>query len=292
MTNLEYKIRVYKEPHKIDHAKKYVCEALDSTWISIGGKYIDKCTEKFKEILGVKHVVLTATGTAALHCCVKALKLKHPKISKIYVPNNVYISLWNMLLTEYKPEMIEALDTDLETWNMDTSYIEKLEKNSAFFIVHNIGNVINIPLLKRKRPDIIFIEDNCEGFMGTYENKKAGSHCFASALSFNMNKTVTSGHGGAFCTNDDDVYNYVYDFVRNGSTRHQKYLYKFAGHTYAFTNLQAALIYSQLELLDEIMERKKFVYNYYKSHLTHSNIKFQKKKKIQNIHIGIFVLEF
>ena len=271
-----YNIRIYKEPHNLQYAKQYICDAIDSSWICINGKYIDNCVDIFKEKLGVKHVILTDSGTSALHCCMVALKKKYPHITKLYVPNNVYVSLWNTAKLVFPSEMIEALDCDPDTWNIDTSLIDTLEKNSALFVVHNIGNIVNIPALKRKRPDIVFLEDNCEGFPGSYEGNAAGSESFVSTISFNMNKTVTSGHGGAFCTNDDETYEYIYDFVRVGSTRHQKYLYQFAGYTYGYTNLQAALLYSQLIQLDKIMERKQYVFEYYTTHLNHPKIKFQK----------------
>ena len=66
---------------------------------------------------------------------------------------------------------------DINTWNIntDTNYIQSLDKNSAVLIVHNLGNIINVPRLKRLRPDIIFVEDNCEGFTGKYDNIYSGT---------------------------------------------------------------------------------------------------------------------
>jgi len=267
-------IPIYK-PYKLDHSIKYVNDAIRSTWISIRGKYIDDCIRQIKQITGRKYVLLTMCGTVALHCAVLTLKKIYPNITKIYVPNNIYVSLWNMLLSEYDISMIEALDCDIDTWNLDENIVLSLEKNSALFVVHNIAGIVNVEKMKQLRPDIIYFEDNCEGFLGEYNNKQTGSSSVAMTLSFNMNKAVTSGQGGAFITDSKKIYDYVCSISLNGSTG-EKYKYKYRGANYRLTNLQAAVLYSQLELIDEIHQKKIVIYNYYKKNLVHPLIYTQK----------------
>lgn len=123
---------------------------------------------------------------------------------------------------EYQKENIEVMKTNLSTLNIDTSeeYIKSLEKNSAVLIVHNLGNIVNVPRLKRLRPDIIFMEDNCEGNFGKYEDTYSGTSVgsLCSAVSFYANKTLTNGEGGAFFTNDDKVYEYIKSIYSHGMT--------------------------------------------------------------------------
>lgn len=267
-------IPIYK-PYKLDTSIEYTNDAIKSTWISIRGKYIDLCIDKIKQITNSKYVILTMCGTIALHCAILTLKKFYPNISKIYVPNNVYISLWNMLISEYDVSMIEALDCDINTWNLDENIVLSLDKNSVLFVVHNIAGIVNVDKMKKLRPDIIYFEDNCEGFLGKYNNKLTGTSSVAMTLSFNMNKAVTSGQGGAFVTNDKDIYDYICAVSLNGSTG-EKYKYKYRGGNYRLTNLQAAVLYSQFELIDEIQKKKIEIFNYYKKKLVHPLIYIQK----------------
>lgn len=82
--------------------------------------------------------------------------------------------------------MLHVLEMNPETLNMreDEEYIMGLEKDAAVVVVHNIGNVVNVPRLQRLRPDLIFVEDNCEAFLETYEDRKTGTASLCAAISF------------------------------------------------------------------------------------------------------------
>lgn len=217
--------------------------AINSGWISNHGEYIQKSTEKLKELIGVKHVILMSNGTCSTHCLFISLKYMYPSIQKIYIPNNCYVAAWNCALMEYNKINLEVMQMDINTWNIktDEEYIKSLEANSAILIVHNIGNIINVPRLKRIRPDIIFIEDNCEGFTGKYENIYSGTSdsSLCSSISFYGNKIITTGEGGAFLTNDDNVYNYISKVYSQGMSE-IRYLHNVHAYNYRMTNIQAA----------------------------------------------------
>ena len=95
---------------------------------------------------------------------------------------------WNCVLNDYEKNNLEVMKIDYNTLNMDTQedYIKSFEKDSCILIVHNYGNIINVPKLNRIRPDLIIIEDNCEGLFGKYENQYSGSYenTLCSAVSF------------------------------------------------------------------------------------------------------------
>jgi len=247
--------------------KKSVFEAIDSEWISNHGIYIELATEKIKKILNVKYCILMNNGTSATHCLFKSLKYKYPNINKIYVPNNVFVSPWNCALMEYDKIKLEVTETDKNTFNMNVSeeYIKSLELNSAVLIVHNLGNIINIPRLKRLRPDLIFVEDNCEGLFGKYENMYSGtSNCsLCSSVSFYGNKTITTGEGGAFFTNDLELYKYMNTYYSHGMSN-IRYVHDIQGTNYRMTNIQASLLYEQLNDIEHILKLKNDIYDYYK----------------------------
>lgn len=243
---------------------EYAHKALDSGWVSSQGEYLDLAKNKLKDLLKCKKIILTNNGTTATHLLAVALKYKHPHINKIIVPNNVYVAAWNSFLFDKNYQII-PIDSDLETWNFDTTKLKNLvDENTAILVVHNIGNVINVPKLKKEFPNTIFLEDNCEGFLGKYEDKYTGTESFASSISFFGNKTITSGEGGAFITNDNDVFEYI-NKVKSQGQSNEKFIHDTLGYNYRMTNIQAALLYGQLECLDEIKEKKQKIFNYYKS---------------------------
>jgi perosamine synthetase len=250
----------------IDKYKTSAINAINSGWISNHGEYINKSTDRLKEILNINYCILMANGTCATHCLFLSIKYKYPEIKKIYVPNNAYVAAWNSVLMVYNIELIEVMKMNVDTWNIETdeTYIKSLDLNSAVLIVHNLGNIINVPRLKKLRPDLIFVEDNCEGLFGTYDNIYSGTSdsILCSSISFYGNKTITTGEGGAFLTNDKDVYEYIKKVYSQGMSD-TRYLHDVHAYNYRMTNIQAAFLYDQLNDIDTILYNKKKIFNNY-----------------------------
>jgi perosamine synthetase len=241
-------------------------DAINSEWISNHGKYIELATNKFKEVLGAKHVILMANGTVATHCLFMSIRYTYPNISKIYVPNNVYVAVYNCALMEYDIENLEILKINDRTWNMeeDEEYLLSLEPNSAIVIVHNLGGILDVDRIKQIRPDIVLVEDNCEGLFGKYNGKYTGTsdNILCSSVSFYGNKTITTGEGGAFITNNDDVYQYIKLLYSQGMSS-KRFIHDIHAYNYRMTNVQAAFLYEQLNDLECILNLKKRIFNNY-----------------------------
>jgi perosamine synthetase len=269
-------IPIYK-PYLTNY-KTSAMKAINDEWISNHGIYIKLASDKLCEILGNKYCVLMNNGTSATQCLYKALKFKYPNINKIYVPNNVFVAPWNCGVIEYNPECFTVTKLNHDTMNMDTSeeYIMSLDKNACVMIVHNLGNIINVSRLQKIRPDLIFIEDNCEGLFGKYENMFSGTVSLCSAVSFYGNKTITTGEGGAFLTNDYDVYNYIKTMYSHGMSE-KRYVHNILGNNYRMTNIEAGFLYDQLNDYKHIIELKKNIFNNYDSMLN-KLIKYNKIK--------------
>jgi perosamine synthetase len=270
-------IPIYK-PYFTKENLKYAHNAIDSGWISSQGEFLDYSKNEIKKIFGNSKVILTNNGTTATHLLAIALKYKHPNINKIIVPNNVYVAAWNCFLYDKNYKLI-PVDSNLDTWNMDTSKIDDLiDENTAILVVHNIGNVVNVPLLQQRFPKTIILEDNCEGFLGKYENSYTGTKSFASSISFFGNKTITSGEGGAFITNDEELFEYI-NVVKNQGQSDKKFIHNVLGYNYRMTNIQAALLYGQLKDIDTIVEKKQKIFDLYKKELqTIEEISLQKEE--------------
>lgn len=241
-----------------------VHKAITDGWISSQGEFIEKSREKCSELLGVPYVVMVNNGTSATHLLYKALKYRYPSLLRVYVPDYVFVAVWNCALYEYKHSEISVLKMDPTTLNMcvEEDYLLSLEPNSAVVIVHNIGNVVNVPRLKRIRPDLVFVEDCCEAFLERYEGQIVGTAGLCGAVSFFANKLITSGEGGIWYTHDKDLYEFIYKTCHHGMTS-ERYIYDVLGYNYRMTNLQAALLYDQLCDIDTILNQKRLVYERY-----------------------------
>jgi perosamine synthetase len=257
-------INIY-EPNITDYSKSAIY-AINSGWISNHGEFIEKSTNKLTEILKCKYAILMANGTCATHCLFLSLKFKYPEITKIYVPNNAYIAAWNSALMVYEKKQIEVMEMDINTWNIctETEKIQSLEENAAVVIVHNLGNIVNVPRLKSIRPDLIFVEDNCEGLFGKYNGIYTGTSedILCSSASFYGNKIITTGEGGVFITEHKDVYEYIKKAYSQGMST-TRYLHDVHAYNYRMTNVQAAFLYDQLNDIDNILKNKKKIFDNY-----------------------------
>lgn len=257
-------IPIYK-PY-ISKYKHSAIFAINDEWISNYGIFVKNTEEKLKEIFQIPYCILMNNGTSATYCLLMAVKFKYPNLKKLYVPNNVFITVWNCSYMIFNKNEIEVLEIDEKTLNINVNedYIKTLDKNSCVFIVHNIGNIINVPRLKKIREDLIFIEDNCEGLFGKYENIYSGmSNCsLCSSCSFYANKTLTSGEGGAFFTHSTDIYNYIKSVYSHGMTE-TRYIHDKLASNYRMTNVQAAFLYDQLNDIKNILDLKNKIFNNY-----------------------------
>ena len=270
-------IPIYK-PFFTKENLKYAHDAIDSGWVSSQGEFLDYSKNEIKKIFGDSKVILTNNGTTATHLLAIALKYKHPNVNKIIVPNNVYVAAWNSFLFDKNYELV-PIDSNLDTWNMDTSKIDDLvDENTAILAVHNIGNVIDVPLLQSKFPKTIILEDNCEGFLGKYGDNYTGTKSFASSISFFGNKTITSGEGGAFITNDEELFEYI-NVIKNQGQSDKKFIHNVLGYNYRMTNIQAALLYGQLKDINVIVDKKQKIFDLYRKQLSNvEGISLQKEE--------------
>ncbi|MEY4595549.1 MAG: hypothetical protein RIQ47_1959 [Bacteroidota bacterium] len=254
------------QPYLPKNCLRYAHEALDSTWISSQGIYIDKAKERLKEAVGSRYVILVNNGTCATHMLALGLKHKYPHLKKILVPNNVYVAAWNSFLFSGGFEL-KPLDARLDTWNIDQRLIKDYDHETALLVVHNLGNILNVPALREQHPGLQIVEDACEGLFGTYNDRSAGTAAVMGSVSFFGNKTITSGEGGAVFTDDEDLFEYL-NSVRGQGQSSVRYVHDKLGYNYRMTNIQAALLYGQLEIKDEIREMKQTVFELYHKELS------------------------
>jgi perosamine synthetase len=253
-------IPVYK-PYLPPSSLKYAHDALDSTWISSQGQYLSLVTQKLQDVLHTPYIIPLNNGTSACHLMAKALYRAYPPShgkKKIIVPNNVYVAAWNAFLFDSNYELI-PVDANLDTWNIDMDKLETAitaDPDADVLIVHNVGNVINVPRLQQKFPNVHFVEDNCEGFLGGYGGLATGCASFASAVSFFGNKNITSGEGGLFITNSEVAYDYAKCVQGQGQSK-TRFIHKELGYNYRMTNVQASNVTSLIRIDKHLVIEKR-----------------------------------
>ena len=266
-------IPIYR-PYLNENILKYAHDALDSGWISSKGKYKTLASELLQEKLNAKYVYLTSSGTAACHLMIKVVEKLLPKIKKFIVPNNSYVAVWNSLLFD-KERTIIPIDANISTWNMDIeSKYNNINSDTLVYIVHNLGNIINVPRLKQKYKDTVFIEDSCEGILGKYGDKSAGSESFCSASSFFGNKNISCGEGGAVSTNNEEAYTYI-KHISEQAESDIKFVHTEIGYNYRMSNIHSAILYGQLKYYDEIYEKKCIVMKKYNDFFKNTELQTQ-----------------
>jgi len=264
---------IYK-PYLPKNCLRHAHDALDSTWISSQGVYIDMAKELLKDKTGSRYVILVNNGTCATHLLALGLKYKHPQLKKLIVPNNAFVAAWNSFLYSGGFEL-KPVDARLDTWNMDQRQLTGFDSETALLVVHNLGNVFNVPDFRAAHPEVPVVEDACEALFGTYNGRMAGTASLMSSVSFFGNKTITSGEGGAVFTEDEELFEYL-NSVRGQGQSSTRYVHDKLGYNYRMTNIQAALLYGQLELAEEIREMKHAVFELYRKELSSvDEVRFQ-----------------
>lgn len=255
------------EPLLNGNEKKYLCECIDSGWISSEGPFVKEFEQKFSATVGRKYGIAVANGTAALEVAVQALGIGAG--DEVIMPAFTIISC-AMAVT--KQGAIPVLvDSDINTWNMNVNEIEaKLTpRTKAIMIVHLYGLPVEVDKILElaKKYDLKVIEDAAEMHGQTYKGKPCGSFGDISTFSFYPNKHITTGEGGMVVTDNEELAERCRELRNLCFKKDIRYVHDEISDNYRFTNLQAAVGLAQLERLNEFVERKRAMGKYYTEQL-------------------------
>lgn len=255
-------IPVYR-PWVSTKAFENVKKALGENNLSYG-PFKEKAAKTLATLGRAKHVLLTCNGTAATHLLFEAVRFKYPYAARLVFPSNCYVAAWNASQFGGQDFFCLTVDAKLDTWNADYESIGMADENTVFVIVHNLGNPVNVPALKRRFPKSIFIEDNCEAFFNRYEEyAPTGSASFCSSTSFFGNKTITCGEGGAFFTDDDATFDHISRIYSQGQTE-KRYVHDRLAYNYRMSEVQAAVLDGQLDDLGMVLIAKRNAFEVYR----------------------------
>lgn len=255
------------EPLLNGNEKKYLCECIDTGWISSEGPFVKEFEQKMSATVDRKYGVAVSNGTAALEVAVQALGIGES--DEVIMPAFTIISC---AMSVTKVGAIPVLvDSDLYTWNMNIQEIEAkiTPKTKAIMMVHLYGLPVEADkvLTLAKKYNLKVIEDAAEMHGQTYNGRPCGSFGDISIFSFYPNKHITTGEGGMVVTDDEQLAERCRMLRNLCFKKDVRYIHDEISDNYRFTNLQAAVGLAQLERLDEFIIKKREMGRYYTEHL-------------------------
>lgn len=255
------------EPLLNGNEKKYLCECIDTGWVSSEGPFVKEFEQKMSAAVGRTYGIAVSNGTAALEIAVRAIGIGPG--DEVIMPTLTIISC-AMAVTKLGAVPV-LIDSDFSTWNMDVDKIEEkiTSKTKAILLVHVYGLPVETEkvLELAEKYHLKVIEDAAEMHGQTYHGKPCGSFGEISTFSFYANKHVCTGEGGMVVTDDWELAQKCRSLRNLCFQPDARYVHEAISDNYRFTNLQAAVGLAQLERLEEFIERKKEMGRYYTERL-------------------------
>jgi perosamine synthetase len=255
------------KPSITEREELLISEAVKSGWVSSLGSFIDEFEKKFADYCQTQYGIATSNGTTALHLALLALNIKEN--DEIIVPDFSFIATANAIAyTGAKPIFV---DIDENTLCIDpTAIVNSITpRTKAIIAVHIYGHPANMPEINRiaKEHNLYVIEDAAEAHGAEVNNRRVGSLSDIAIFSFYGNKIITTGEGGFVATNNEQLYNRARFLKDHAMNKTKRYWHDEVGYNYRMTNIQAALGCAQLERIDQIIEKKKKIFDVYQSRL-------------------------
>ena len=272
------------EPRFYGNESKYVQECIDSTFVSSVGKFVDRFEKELADYTGAKYAVAVVNGTAALHIALLLAGVKSE--DEVLVPTLSFVATANAVrYCSAKPHFV---DSEQQTLGMDPDKLQNyLQANTeqsngvcvnrktgipvrAMIPVHIFGHPCDMDGLLEVAKDfnLIMVEDAAESLGSTYNGQHTGTFGLLGTLSFNGNKTITTGGGGAILTDDPELAKQAKHLTTTAKTPHQwDYIHNEVGYNYRLPNLNAALGCAQLELLPDFLGSKRRLFKSYQEAL-------------------------
>jgi perosamine synthetase len=247
--------------------KELLAQCIETGWISSDGPFVSEFERKFSAYIGVKHGIAVCNGTAALEAALFAAGVG--KGDEVIMPAFTIISC---ALAVIRLGAVPVLvDAEPDTWNMDVGQIEArlTSKAKAIMPVHIYGHPVDMdPVMAiAKKHSLVVIEDAAEVHGAEYKGCKCGSIGHVSAWSFYANKIITTGEGGMVLTSDPEMAERAASY-RNLCFRPEKRFYHTElGYNFRMTNLQAAIGVAQMDRIDEFIQIKRRLGEYYRQGL-------------------------
>lgn len=273
-------------PNLNGNEKKYLDHCIETTFVSSVGEYVNKFESVVAQATGSEYAVATSSGTTGLHAALTAVGVKHGDL--VIIPTFTFIATANAVA--HCGAMPWLVDIDPESWCMDVELVRReMRKNckvqdgivihiptgrrvAAIMPVYTLGNLPEIEKIKTLAElyGLPLVVDAACAIGAEYRGQKFGGFADLSVLSFNGNKTITCGGGGAIVGNKKDLLGLVRHITTTARVS-PEYDFDMVGFNYRMTNIQAAVGVAQMERLNAFVARKREVRKYYECSLRDIN---------------------
>lgn len=257
-------------PHLAGNENKYVKDAIDSTWITPLGPYVNRFEAMLDEYLAVNNVVALSAGTAAIHIALALLGIG--KGDEVICQSMTFSASANPIV--YLGGSPVFVDSEPLTWNMDpallrTAIEERIKltsrKPKAIIVVHLYGMPAKMDEIMKiaAEYDIPVVEDAAEAIGSEYDGHKCGTIGRFGILSFNGNKMITTSGGGALICPDKESAQRALFLATQARENRPYYYHETIGYNYRLSNVSAAIGCAQMEELDWRVNRRRAIHGIY-----------------------------
>ena len=268
------------EPLFLGNEVKYIQDTIKKNFVSTSGAYVGKFEKKIEKYTKTKHAIAVINGTQAIYISLKAAGIK--KDEEVLVPALTFIGTVNAI--SYLGAEPHFIDSSIKNFGVDCKKLEQYLKKvikfknkksfnkktgkiiSAILPVHIFGHPCDIEGVIKiaKKFNLKVIEDAAEALGSFYKKKHLGTFGDAGCISFNGNKIITTGAGGAVLTNNKKIAKKIRHLVSTAKIEHkQEFIHDEIGYNFKMPSLNAALGLGQLEKIDFFLKRKKLLFKKY-----------------------------
>lgn len=268
--------RIYlSSPHMSDegYELEYIKEAFETNWIAPLGKNVDEFEREFAEKIGIKQAAAVSSGTAAMHLALMAAGVGKGDI--VFCQSLTFAATANPII--YQNATPVFIDSDYETWNMCPKALRRaFEKYAklgklpkAVIVVHLYGLSADMDEIMAicNEYGVTLIEDAAESLGSRYKGKQTGTFGDYGIFSFNGNKIITTSGGGMLVSNNAEGIAKARFWATQAREKERHYEHKELGYNYRMSNVVAGIGRGQLKVLDQRVEKKRYIFDFYKREL-------------------------
>ena len=266
--------RIYLSPPSVDHEElEEVRKALESGWVTTMGPAVDGFEKQLEAAYPTKRALTLNSGTSGLHLALKQAGVQAG--DRVGVSSFTFCASANVV--KYEQAIPVFFDSENTSWNLDPELLEAYLRKKplkAFVLTHLFGMPAAMGAIREvcDRYGVFLIEDAAEGVGSTWDGQPLGGIGDAGVLSFNGNKLLTTGGGGALITHEEGYQQALKWATQSKESDHLAYHHEELGYNYRMSNLLAAVGLAQWRKLPLFLSRKQQIYQRYQEALGETGI--------------------